>query len=78
MDELGMWLRNNIPEQGSKAARLSILHGDYRIDNLIYVDSSIAKPTVKAVLDWELSSIGVATADLTYNCLSYYLPPKGF
>lgn len=78
MDELGMWLQKNIPEDEARRNRLCVLHGDFRIDNIIYDNRRGAEPAVKAVLDWELSSVGVATADLAYNCLGYYLPSVGF
>lgn len=81
MDELGRWLRENIPDDAaSTVGTLSVLHGDFRVDNIIYDDDERegVEPRVKAVLDWELSSVGVAAADLAYNCLGYYLPPIGF
>jgi acyl-CoA dehydrogenase family protein 10 len=68
MDELILWLTANIPPEGPP----SIVHGDFRLDNLILKKESTE---CLAVLDWELSTIGDPLADLAYNCLVYYLPP---
>ena len=61
--------------QGAMDDRECVLHGDFRMDNVIY-----AKDTnqVSAVLDWELATVGTrdqALADVAYACLPYYLPP---
>jgi aminoglycoside phosphotransferase (APT) family kinase protein len=48
-----------------------IAHGDYRCDNMIF-DAS--EPRVRAVLDWELSTLGDPVADFTYHCLMYRMP----
>jgi len=69
MDELIPWLSANIPPEGAP----SVVHGDFRLDNIILEPAS-AK--CLAVLDWELSTIGDPLADLAYNCLVYYLPPQ--
>jgi len=69
MDQLIVWLNDNLPPDAEPA----IVHGDFRIDNIIYDDATMR---VKAVLDWELSTIGDPIADLAYNCLPYYLPPQ--
>ena len=77
MDLLGAWLQQNAPEDkpGVKCP-VSFLHGDFRLDNVIFSEDDDAK--IKAVLDWELSSVGNPVADLAYCCLGYYLPPTGF
>ena len=56
------WLSNNIPESDET----TIVHGDYRLGNLIY---DLHKPKVIAVLDWELSTLGHPLADLGYNLM---------
>jgi alkylation response protein AidB-like acyl-CoA dehydrogenase/aminoglycoside phosphotransferase (APT) family kinase protein len=84
MDALQEWLRNNVPASSTpNANNMSILHGDFRVDNIIYNNelggSAVGDATsVRSVIDWELSSVGVAAADLAYSCLGYYLPPTGF
>ncbi len=62
------WLPANMPKDDGK---VSIAHGDYRLDNLMFAakDNSII-----AVLDWELCTIGHPYADLAYQCMQYYMP----
>jgi len=68
MDALIDWLNANIvPQDG----RSSLIHGDYRLDNLIFTHGA-ARPL--AVLDWELSTIGHPFADLAYQCMQWRLP----
>lgn len=69
MDRLMEWLPAHIPP-GDETA---IVHGDYRIENLIFHP---AEPRVVAVVDWELSTLGHPLADLAYNCLTYHLPAE--
>jgi aminoglycoside phosphotransferase (APT) family kinase protein len=69
MNRLMEWLPANIPP-GNDAA---IVHGDYRVENLIFHST---KPLIVAVVDWELSTLGHPLADLAYNCLTYHLPPE--
>jgi acyl-CoA dehydrogenase len=73
MQELGSWLEKTLP-CSSTTAFLTLVHGDFRLDNMIFNQNS----EVIAVLDWELSSIGANLADLAYCCLGYYLPSIGF
>jgi len=68
MAHLISWLPANTP---AADGRYSIVHGDYRLDNLMFdKDSS----NVIAILDWELSTIGHPFADLAYQCMQYYMP----
>lgn len=69
MDQLMAWLPANIPP-GDES---TIVHGDYRVENLIFHPS---EPRIVAVVDWELSTLGHPLADLAYNCLTYYLPAE--
>lgn len=65
MDHLMAWLPGAIPQGGDT----TIVHGDFRLGNLIIHES---RPEVVAVLDWELSTLGDPLSDLAYNCLAYY------
>jgi aminoglycoside phosphotransferase (APT) family kinase protein len=67
MDRLIEWLPATIPP----GERTSIVHGDYRLDNLVLHAS---EPRVAAVLDWELSTLGDPMADFTYYLMSWVLP----
>ena len=69
MDRLMTWLPANIPG-GDETA---IVHGDYRVENLIFHPT---EPRIVAVVDWELSTLGHPLADLAYNCLTYHLPAE--
>ncbi len=71
MDRLIEWLPENIPV-GEESA---IVHGDYRLDNLIF---DAEKPRIKAILDWELSTIGHPLADFSYHCMGYHIEPGQF
>jgi aminoglycoside phosphotransferase (APT) family kinase protein len=53
----------------------SIVHGDYRIDNLIFAPDA---PRVLAVLDWELSTLGHPLADFAYHCMVWRIPAELF
>lgn len=68
MDRLMEWLPSHIPA----GDEVSIVHGDYRVENLIFHPD---EPRIVAVVDWELSTLGHPLADLAYNCLTYHLPP---
>ena len=69
MDRLMAWLPAHIPP----GDETSIVHGDYRIENLIFHPT---EPRIVAIVDWELSTLGHPLADLAYNCLTYHLPPE--
>ena len=70
MDRLIAWLPENIPDDEST----SIVHGDYRLDNMIVHPT---EPRVIAVLDWELSTIGHPLGDFTYHLMSWQMPEIG-
>jgi aminoglycoside phosphotransferase (APT) family kinase protein len=69
MDKMIEWLPRHIPDDTT----ISLIHGDYRIDNLIFHPS---EPRVLAVLDWELSTLGHPLADFAYHLMMYRLPPR--
>ena len=68
MDALLDWLPNNIPDGDDS----SIVHGDFRCDNMIFHSS---EPRILAVLDWELSTLGHPLADFAYHAMMYQMPP---
>lgn len=63
MEALIEWLPEHIPPEDG---RVSLIHGDYRLDNLIFSTDTL---NVAAVLDWELSTLGHPIADLAYLCM---------
>ena len=70
MNKLIDWLPNNIPGDDET----SIVHGDYRLDNMV-IDRNTSK--VSAVLDWELSTLGHPLGDFTYHLMQWYMPGDG-
>lgn len=68
MDRLIAWLETHSPADDG---RVSLVHGDYRLDNLIFAPD---RPQVLAVLDWELSTLGHPFADIAYQCMQWRLP----
>jgi len=73
MTRLIDWLPQHMPEE--TGARVSIVHGDYRLDNLIFHPH---EPCVLAVLDWELSTLGDPLADFAYHCMAWHVDPAQF
>jgi aminoglycoside phosphotransferase (APT) family kinase protein len=71
MDALIDWLPTHLPPEGAPA----IVHGDYRMDNLVFHKT---EPRVIGVLDWELSTIGDPLADFAYHCLTWRVTPELF
>jgi aminoglycoside phosphotransferase (APT) family kinase protein len=59
--------------QRARRGRVSIVHGDYRLDNLMFHPT---EPRVIAVLDWELSTLGHPLADFSYHCMSWHIPAE--
>lgn len=68
MDRLIAWLKENLPDDDGI---VSLVHGDYRIDNMIFAKD---RPEILALLDWELSTLGHPFADLAYQCMQWRLP----
>jgi aminoglycoside phosphotransferase (APT) family kinase protein len=71
MDRLIEWLPAHIPAGARDASQVSIVHGDFRLDNLVFHPT---EPRVLAVLDWELSTLGHPLADFSYHCMSWHIP----
>jgi len=71
MNRLIDWLPQHIPA----GEETTIVHGDYRMDNMIF---EARAPRVLAVLDWELSTLGHPLADFSYHCMSWHIPPGQF
>ncbi|MBX3225901.1 MAG: phosphotransferase family protein [Labilithrix sp.] len=72
MEALMTWLRANVPASDET----TLIHGDYRIDNLLVAPDA---PRIIGVIDWELSTLGHPLSDLAYACLGYRfnLPGRG-
>ena len=68
MDRLIAWL----PEHAPRSEGAVIVHGDFRIDNMMFAHDA---PRVIGVLDWELSTLGDPLADFAYHCLAWHLAP---
>jgi aminoglycoside phosphotransferase (APT) family kinase protein len=75
MDRLIEGLPARLPASALDASQVAIVHGDYRMDNLVFHRE---RPEVIAVLDWELSTIGHPLADFSYHCMSWHIPPGTF
>jgi len=69
LDFLIDWLPARIPASSEAA----LIHGDFRVDNLIFARES---PAIAAVIDWELSTLGDPIADFAYHLMMYRLPPS--
>jgi aminoglycoside phosphotransferase (APT) family kinase protein len=75
MDELMAWLPQRIPDMARDEHMVSIVHGDFRLDNLMFHPT---EPRIIAVLDWELSTLGHPLADFSYHCMAWHIPPGAF
>lgn len=69
MHRLMAWLPEHLPAE----SETTIVHGDFRLENMIFHPT---EPRVLAVVDWELSTLGAPFAELAYNCLPYYVPDE--
>ena len=75
MDALIKWLPAHLPASSLDASQITVVHGDYRLDNLVFHRD---EPKIIAVLDWELSTIGHPLADFSYHCMAWHIPPGTF
>lgn len=75
MNRLIEWLPANLPASAKDAGQVSVVHGDYRLDNLVFHPT---EPRIVAVLDWELSTLGHPLADFSYHCMAWHIPPGTF
>ncbi len=71
MDNLIAWLPEHIPA----GEDTSIVHGDYRLDNMMFHPT---EPRILALLDWELSTLGHPLADFSYHCMTWHVTPGQF
>lgn len=75
MDRLMQWLPEHMPASARNDSEVSVVHGDFRLDNLVFHET---EPRIIAVLDWELSTIGHPLADFSYHCMSWHIPTGTF
>nr|GMD33261.1 probable acyl-CoA dehydrogenase IBR3 [Ipomoea batatas] len=68
MLELADWLQKHIPLEDSSGATAGLVHGDFRIDNIVFHP---IEDKVIGILDWELSTLGNQMCDVAYSCLNY-------
>ncbi|EEF45576.1 protein with unknown function [Ricinus communis] len=68
MLDLIHWLQQNIPPEDSLGASAGIVHGDFRIDNVVFHPT---EDRVIGILDWELSTLGNQMCDVAYSCMAY-------
>ncbi|KAL1181600.1 hypothetical protein V6Z11_A02G060700 [Gossypium hirsutum] len=68
MFELVDWLRKNIPPEDASGATGGLVHGDFRVDNVVFHPT---EDHVIGILDWELSTIGNQMCDVAYSCMPY-------
>ena len=75
MHRLMDWLPAHVPIGARDERQVSVVHGDFRLDNLVFHPS---EPRIVAVLDWELSTLGHPLADFSYHCMSWHITPGAF
>ncbi len=71
MNRLIEWLPQHVPA----GDETSIVHGDFRLDNLVF---DREQPRIRAILDWELSTLGHPLADFSYHCMAWHIAPGQF
>ena len=69
MERLIAWLPAHVPPPQPPR----VVHGDYRLDNIIVAPDA---PRIAAVLDWELSTLGDPLADFSYHLMQWHMPPR--
>ncbi|MDB4945525.1 MAG: hypothetical protein JWP97_5059 [Labilithrix sp.] len=70
MEALLAWIRRSVPATDET----TLIHGDYRIDNLIVAQGA---PKALAIIDWELSTLGHPLSDVAYACMAYHMNMPG-
>ncbi len=75
MDRLIQWLPQHMPASARDDSQVAIVHGDFRMDNMIFHPT---EARVVALLDWELSTLGHPLADFSYHCMAWHIPPGTF
>ena len=75
MDRLMEWLPAHVPASACDGRLTSVVHGDFRLDNVMFHPT---EARAIAVLDWELSTLGHPLADFAYNCMSWHIAPGAF
>ena len=75
MNQLMAWLPAHMPASARDDTKVSVVHGDYRLDNLVFHPT---EARILAVLDWELSTLGHPLADFSYHCMAWHIPPGAF
>ncbi len=75
MDALQQWLPQHLPALARDERFVSVVHGDYRLDNVMMHPS---QDRILAILDWELSTLGHPLADFSYHCLGWHIQPGVF
>ena len=73
MESLMAFVRGTTPASDET----TLIHGDYRIDNIMYSREPDAMPRAVAIIDWELSTLGHPISDLAYACMGYHLNLPG-
>ena len=75
MERLMEWLPAHIPDSARDESQATVVHGDFRLDNMVFHPT---QARVIGVLDWELSTVGHPLADFSYHCMSWHISPGAF